>query len=244
VTRLFWIGLFMLAAVAFNAFLLINEQVSEPDVKEQAETADSDPYQGMRFNPTLRRANLAQLGFDDAEIDKVQKRIEILEDRYRLKDPDLNQIRLRIDAVSDRDDLATSLCTSANALPSPYAAMPWLVEERDGQLSAVDVSEKSAFERDRKWSAGVRFEAAYRAGDRTEDRKPDAAKMTLAALLTRQEGTLIDRKSPWGGSLLAGWSWESVKKQHRGIEERVVNYVALLHLVMETATAEDSLCTT
>lgn len=242
-TRLFWCALFIFGAFAFNGFLLFDEEIVAPDAKTKAEERAQDALFGMRFNAAEREGNLGKMGFGPDEVKTILQRIGDLEEKYKVKDPSLNQIQVRIDSAEDQDGLAAGFCGTGSTLPVRYAALEYLVEERDGKLKAVDVEEISSFQRG-EWAAQARIQAAYEEGDRTKDRKEDATRMTLAAILARDEGTLLEHKSPWGGGFLSGWSWDDVKKTHKGIDKRLFDYVALLHLVLETAGAEGGLCST
>jgi hypothetical protein len=243
VTRLFWIALLVFAALGFNGFLLYNEEVVAPDAQTKAEERAKDALFGMRFNVPEREANIGKMGFGPEEIKEILRRIGDLEEKYKVKNPDQNQIVVRIDSAEDQDGLAAGFCGSGSALPVRYAALPYLVEERDGKLKAVDVEEISSFAY-ADWAKSSRIQVAYEEGDRTKDRKEDATRMVLAALLARDEGTLLEQKAPWGGGFLSGWSWADVQKKHPGIKQRLVDYVALLHLVLESAFVEGGLCST
>lgn len=242
-TRLLWIGLISFAAMAFNAFLLRNEEVVAPDARTKAETRAEDVLFGMRFNAAEREANVGRMGFGPDEIKQVLARIGDLEEKYKVKDPTFNQIAVRIEAADDQDGLAAAFCGTGSTLPVRYAAFPYLVEERDGKLKAVDVEMISSFQRG-DWASQARIEPAYEAGDRTKERKEDATRMVMAAILARDEESLLEHRSPWGGGFLSGWSWDGVKKKHPGVQQRLVDYVALLHLTLETANAEGGLCST
>lgn len=242
-TRLVWIALFGFAALAFNGFLLFDEEIVQPDAVTQKEQRRQDALFGMGFSAAEREGNLGKMGFGPDEVKSILARIGDLEEKYKVKDPNLNQIAVRIESADDQDGLAAAFCGTGSTLPVRYAALAYLVEERDGRLKAVEVDEKSAFQFE-EWARAARIQAAYEEGELTKDRKEDATRMVLAAILARDEGTLLERKSPWGGGFLSGWSWSDVKKKHPGIDKRLQDYVAVLHLALETANAEGGLCST
>ncbi len=242
-TRLFWCALVTFAALAFNGFLLADEEIVGPDAVTQKEERAKDELFGMRFNAAEREGNLGKMGFGPEEIKEILARIGDLEEKYKVKDPNFNQVLVRIEAADDQDGLAAGFCGTGSTLPVRYAALPFLVEERDGKLKAVDIEEISSFKYG-DWAVSARIQVAYEEGDRTKERKEDATRMVLAAILARDEDTLLEHRSPWGGGFLSGWSWQDVQKKHPGIKKRLVDYVALLHLVLETANAEGGLCST
>lgn len=241
-TRLIAIFLILIGAIMLNVFGLINEEIAEPDAATKAEERKKDELFGMQFVVAEREGNMVKMGFSPQETKDILARIKTLEEKYKVKDPVNNQILVRINAAEDEDELAAAFCGTGSTTPVRYAAMPFLLEERNGQLKAVDVDEISAFAYG-KWAPAARIQAAYEAGDRVEERKEDAVRMVMAAILARDEGTLIEHESPWGGGFIgAGWSWEAVKKKHAGVLPRLIEYVALMHLVLEHARGDESLC--
>ena len=67
--------------------------------------------------------------------------------------------------------------------------------------------------------------------------------MAIAAIMTGKESDLLAGHNPWGSGLLPGsWSWEKVVELHPGIEERVIEYFALMHLFVEQATSDGGIC--
>ncbi len=242
--RLFVIGLMLVAAMGFNGFLLYNEEIVSPDAKTKAETRQEDTLFGMRFNVPEREANIGKMGFGPDEIKDILKRINTLEEKYRVKDPAYNQVVVKIESTDDQDALAAAFCGTGSTLPVRYAAMAFLLEEKDTKLRAVDIEEISSFKYN-EWATAARIQTAYEEADRTKDRKEDAVRMVMAAVIARDEATLIDHASPWGGGFLGGgWAWAGVQKKHPGVKTRVIDYVALMHLVLETANAEGGLCST
>jgi hypothetical protein len=240
--RLFAIGLILFGAVVLNGFGLWNEEIAPPDAATKAEERRKDELFGMQFVPSDREANFLKMGFSPEETGNILARVKTLEEKYRVKEADFNQIVVRIEATEEEDELAAAFCGTGSTLPVRYAAMPFLIEERNGQLKAVDVDEISAFTYG-KWAASARIQAAYEEGDRTEDRKEDAVRMVMAAVLAKDEGTLIEHGAPWGGGFIGGgWSWKNVMKKHPGVQQRLVEYAALMHIVLENARAENGLC--
>jgi hypothetical protein len=242
--RLFFVGIMILVGFAFNGFLLYNEEIVSPDARTKADERAQDKLFGMHFTAPEREANIVSLGFDPDEVKDILKRIGTLEEKYKVKDPQLNQVAVKIEGAEDQDALAAAFCGTGSTLPVRYAAMPFLLQDKDGQLKAVDVEEISSFQY-ANWAKTSRIQTAYDEADRTKDRKEDAPRMVLAALLARDEETLITHKSPWGrGVAFSGWSWADVQKKHPGLKLRLSDYVALMHLVLETANAEGGLCST
>ncbi|MES2641884.1 MAG: hypothetical protein V4850_20510 [Myxococcota bacterium] len=243
-SRYVWIALFMLAALGFNVLLLTDEDIVEPDAQTKAETKREDKLFGMNFIVPEREGNIGKMGFGPDEIKDILKRIDTLEEKYRVKDPAYNQVLVKIESTDDQDALAAAFCGTGSTLPVRYAAMAFLLEEKDNKLQAVDLENISSFQHN-EWAKAARIQTAYQEGDLAKDRKDDAVRMVMAAIIARDEGTLIDHASPWGGGFIGGgWAWSGVQKKHPGVKTRLIDYVALLHLVLETAKVEGGLCST
>ena len=66
--------------------------------------------------------------------------------------------------------------------------------------------------------------------------------MAIASILLNKESELLDHNAPWGRGITGQWSWDKVKKENAGVEERVIEYLATMHLLIELAQAEGGLC--
>jgi hypothetical protein len=241
--RLFLIGMSLFVFLGVNGFLLLNEEIVPPDKQTKAEARMNDPLFGRQFTASQRETNVREYGFGPEEVAEILKKISALEERYRVKDPEFNQIEVRIEAASDPDALVSAFCGTGSTLPVRYAAMPFLVAEKGEQLKAVDVDEISAFEF-QDWAKRARVQAVYEDAELNKDRNEDATRMAMAAVLVKDEQTLLEHKSPWGRGVFSGWSWDGVQKKHTGVRTRLIEYVSLMHLVLEVANREGGLCAT
>lgn len=243
--RLFTVGLAIFAGILLNGLLIHNEEITEPDAKTKKEQRAEDQLFGQHYTAGEREGNIGKMGFGPDEVQKILKVITRLEEKYRVKDPDYNRITVIIEASEDADELDSSFCGSSSTLPVRYAAMPFLLQERDGRLKAIDLDEVSSLQYG-EWARAARIQAAYDSADRTDqDRKEDAVRMVMAAILARAEDALIERKTPFGGGFIGGgWSWDGVKKKYPWVEPILFEYVGLMHLVLENANREGGLCAT
>lgn len=242
--RLLAVALTVFLFALLNGALLIQERTEGyvlPDEKSKAEARKDDWLVSIRYQEQDREGNLKKFGFEDAEVKKILARISDLAGRYRVKDPQADIVTARIDASED-DGLESAFCGAGETLPVRYGAMAYLIEEKGTALRPVDLEQIASFEY-QDWATNARIQAAYAEAELTDDRKTDSVRMVMAAILARDEETLLQHDSPWGRGVFAGgWSWEGVKKKHPGVTEHVVNYVAILHLVLEVARAEGGLC--
>jgi len=231
----------LVAAAGLTGFLAMDEQIAPPDARTKVEARQADPLFGMQHTAAQRAGNLARMGFAPDEVTAIQKEIAAWGQRWHVDDPAQDLISARIEASGDPDALATALCGTASSLPVRYAAMGFLLVEEKGALTAVDYGQIGGLEL-QAWSRAARVQAVYEDADLAAERKEDSVKMALAAILARDEQTLLDHASPWGRALFAGWSWPDVQKKHPGVRERLHRYVAVLHLTLEVAQRDAGFC--
>lgn len=244
--RIVTIVLAVLVSVLVNGALLFDEsqgKICPPDEQTKAEARSQDKLFGMQFTPASREKNIKEMGFSPDDAKAILTALSALEERYQTKNPELDRVTALLEA-SDDDGLEAGFCGSGTTLPVRYGAMAYLVKERDGILTPLDLDVISEFQL-QDWAKGWRTPAVYGDAELTKERKDDAPRMVLAAILARDETTLLEHKSPWGRAVLVGgWSWDGVAKKHPGIHDRVRQYVAVMHLVLEVASRDGSLCAT
>lgn len=241
--RLFWIALTTLVLVGVDGFLMVTEQVTPADALTKAESRAQDPLLDMRYTPQARESNLARMGFSPEEITSIVGTLKSYEQRWGVTDPDQDRVTVRIENTEDVDALVTAFCGTGSTLPVRYAAMPFLLTDESGQLQPVDFEAISALTM-QDWGKEARIQAVYEKVELVADRKEDATRMAFAAVLAHAEQAALDDEAPWGRGLFAGWSWEGVQKKHPGVQQRALNYAAVLHLVLEVAHRENGLCAT
>ena len=67
--------------------------------------------------------------------------------------------------------------------------------------------------------------------------------MALAAIIEGREDDVLKGFAPWGRGLLPGqWSWDKVSAAYPGLDERVIEYFAVMHLFVEAANADGGIC--
>jgi hypothetical protein len=241
---LFAVGLAIFAGIVIDGLLWHDEVVVEPDAKTQKEQRAEDKLFGQSYTAAERESNFGKMGFGPDEIKKILEQVARMEEKYRVKDATANRVLIVIEASEDADELDAAFCGSSSTMPVRYAAMPFLLKEKDTRIKPIDLDEVSSLQYN-EWARTARIQAAYDSADRTKDRKEDAVKMVMAAVMTRDEDELLERRGPFGGSFIgSGWSWDSVKKKYPYVEPLLFEYVALMHLVLENANREGGLCST
>ncbi len=241
--RLFWIAAFVCCLGVANVAFLLNEEVAPPDALTKAESRQLDPLLDVRFLKQKRAENLVKMGFDEKESVEIQKRIEQLSADLRVGDAERDIVRARIEAASDPDALGAALCGTGTTLHVRYGALAFLVDDQKGERRAIALDQVSALE-PQAWAAEARIAPVYQEVELAKDRKSDATRMGLAAILAEQEEAVLAKESPWGRSLLSNWSWPRVQAKFPGVRGRLIEYVATLHLVIEVANGEAELCST
>lgn len=195
----------------------------------------TDPLFDMRYSSAERKTNLGRMGLSDDLITKIELRIRRLEDREK------QRLVQSIDDAEDPKDLTAALCGRTSDLRPRYGALRFLVEEDRGTRRAVDLRRLTRLER-QEWSRADLIGEVYRQLELTDGRKPDAPLMGVAAILLKKENDALQGLSPWDRTNFGSWSWDDLKAEHPGIEERTIDYFALMHLVVEIAQAEGGLC--
>lgn len=232
-------------AAFWAAVLMFNEEIVEVDARTKVEQNQQDVLFGMQFAASQREANFKKMGFSDDEVAAVAKKVGVLEEKYHTKDPTQDIVSVRIDAASDQDELAAALCGTNASLPVRYAAMKFLMIDRGSGIRAADLDEVSSLEL-QQWAKAARIEAVYEMVEAQAERKDDATRMGLAAIIAGSDAVdlVLTKKAPFGRGVFSGWDWAAVQKKFPGTKDKLIDYVALLHLVGEVANSDKGMCKT
>lgn len=234
-----WIlGTFLVIGVGVDGYLVHMERVapSEKRVGHIAEKAD--PLIDLKYIATEREGNLKVFGLSGEALKRGVKRIKDLE-----TEQNKGRLALFLDEINDPDRAADAFCgTGTVGIPPRYALMGYLVKDERGRRDALDLDRVSRLDRE-EWSKVVPIDAVYAELEMGDVREQDATVMGIAAILLEKEQEALERNSPWGSGLGSRWSWEKVRKDNPGIEDRVIEYLALMHLSMEVAMGEGGFCT-
>ena len=135
-----------------------------------------------------------------------------------------------------------AMCGQTSQIRPRYSAMRFLVLEEQGRRDALRVSRATGIEQ-QDWSQISPMSDVYTTAELSDGREEDATLMAIAAIMSGKESDLLAGHTPWGSGLLPGsWSWEKVVELYPGIEERVIEYFALMHLFVEQATSDGGIC--
>lgn len=224
----------MFAGVA--TFLLTKEDIVPPEVTASHVALKVDPLLDTRYTSGARKRNLESFGLPDAMVARTIDRIRRIEDRHTRK------IQLLLDGAADPNAVAMAMCGQTSQIRPRYSAMRFLVLEEQGRRDALRVSRATGIEQ-QDWSQISPMSDVYTTAELSDGREEDATLMAIAAIMSGKESDLLAGHTPWGSGLLPGsWSWEKVVELYPGIEERVIEYFALMHLFVEQATSDGGIC--
>lgn len=234
---------FLIVLCGANVAMLMAEEIEPGPTKAKAEAAPVDQLAGLQYISSARPANLKAMGLDSSQADATMAEMGALEQRLHLGQGEKDQIRFLLDNTEDIGPIENAFCGRSPQLPSRYAALAFLVEEKQGELRVRDLAGMNTFD-EQEWAAKARISTLVQQIEFIEARQEDATRMGFAAVLAAQTETAIKGDAPWGTSLWNNWSWESVKKKYESVESKVVRYTAVMHLVLEATNGEGGMCRT
>ena len=233
-----WIlGAFLLAGVGVNLYLMVDERVVESEKTVRHRVERVDPLLDIKYTKANRKGNLGSFGLTEDEVGRALTRLNDLDDA---QERNRSMLAMFLDQAGDQTRLDKAFCGSGQVRPR-YAVLAYLIKDEGGKRKALSLRRVSGLEVE-DWSKTARIAEVYGELELAAERKPDATVMGLAAILLGKEQDVIDHSSHWGEGLRGRWSWEKVKKDDPGIEERITEYLALMHLSLEVATAEGGFC--
>lgn len=241
--RPFIVGGATLILAAINGYLLYTEYGWHPEYKGIAPsefqprhvTDDSDPLLALLPVATDRAKNFKAFGLPEAMIKKTLDRMRDLDDRHR------DRINFFLVSIDDPTEIEDAFCGQTQQVRPRYGALRFLIEEQQGMRRPINVDRASGFKR-QKWTLASPIDEIYRVAELGEDKHEDATLMAVAAIVLGKEEDLLEGRKPFGRGLAATWSWNDVKKQNPGIEDRLVEYFALMHLTWELMAGSGGLC--
>lgn len=222
--------------VGVTIFLLSKEDIVPPEVTASHVALQVDPLLDTRYTSGARKRNLESFGLPEAMVARTIDRMRRIEDRHTRK------IQLLLDGAADPNAVAMAMCGQTSQIRPRYSAMRFLVLEDQGRRDALRVSRATGIE-DQDWSQLSPIADVYARAELSDGREENATLMAVAAIMSGKESDLLAGHSPWGSGLLPGsWSWEKVVELHPGVEERLVEYFAVMHLFVEQATSDGGIC--
>lgn len=212
--------------------------IAPTKIRAQQQVRREDPMIDMQYLAGDREKNFARFGLPKDLAKQAAKRAKTIDAGQEGK-----RLKQLLSDAAEPVQLGDALCGNSNQSRPRYAALRFLVQEKGGGRMALNLQRTSQM-RMQAWADASPIDQVYAALELTDGRMDDASLMGVAAILTDQEELALEREPPWGGSrgLLSRWSWDKVKSQYAGIEGKVINYFALMHVAVEYANAEDGIC--
>ncbi len=226
----------LVTALGVDVFLAATEEIEAAGGDPSHSVEKPDPLHDLAYVASDRLTNLRRMGLSDQAAEVVIRRIGGLS-QYS------DGLRSLLRQAPEGDLVPDALCgQSQRGLPARWGALDFLVEQKAGELRVVNITDLP-FLVAQGWVADSRVQSVYRRTERRESRPDDATKMGLAAVLAGKHEALLTKEAPWGaGGILGGWSWNDVVAEHRGIENTLYDYLALMHLTVELAQGEGGIC--
>lgn len=232
--RLFMAGASLFLGIGVNGYLLSVEDISGVEQGSKQLIRAEDPLR-ISYVVGERENNMKTFGLDDAKAKQASKKVQDLQDDYG------ERLTVLLREAGDPNQLADALCGETQDVRPRYGALRYIINEEKGRRQVVNLRRVSGIEA-QDWYLLSSVGEVYREAELIDDRQPDATVMAIAAILLAKESELLDHNAPWGRGIALQWSWDKVKKENAGIEERVIEYLATMHLLVELAQAEGGLC--
>jgi len=226
----------LMVTLGVSGYLLYQEEVAPPEVIASHVVLKVDPLLQVRYTKSNRKQNLKAFGLPErlrkSALDRM-RRIEMQHER---------KIEILLNGAADPNAIADALCGETAQVRPRYGALRFLVKEKQSRRDPIRISSVTGLEV-AEWSLVAPIGDVYAKAELSDKRQEDATLMALAAILEGREEDILEGYAPWGRGLLPGaWSWEDVVKKHPGVDERVVEYIAVMHLFVEKANVDGGIC--
>ncbi len=242
--RLWAVAGFSLGLLGLNGYLLQQEEENyfrHMDAqKQEAEvilSSSTDPlldsYQTRKAN---RETDFAAWGLEETQVAEAMKKARGLEGQHE------KRISAWFDNPAEPENLRDFVCGDTGKKPRYWGLALLVTEDSSGQRRRVINPGKVQELEEQDWSLKAPINEVYRALELNLERKDDATRMGVAALMAGEEDLALEGVKPFGSGLVGSWSWSGAAALSPGLEERVITYFALLHLVLEEAWSEAGFC--
>ena len=226
----------LVISIGASGYLIFKEEIVPPEVTASHVAITVDPLLKTTYTEGSRKRNLQAFGLSKELVSRALERMRRIEDRH------LRKIQLLLDGAADPNALAGAICGQTSQVRPRYGALRFLVKEQQGRRGPLRISSSTGLEV-QDWAQVAPIIDVYGAAELSDNRNEDATIMALSAILLGKESDLLDGYTPWGRGLLPGaWSWAKVVEQNPGIDESVIEYLALMHLFVEQATSDGGIC--
>ncbi len=226
----------LMIGVAGSGYLLVDEYIPPPEAAGTHVALKVDPLLQIQYTESNRKVNLRAFGLSERMQQAALDRMRRISQQHGRK------IELLLDGAADPNAVSDALCGYTAQVRPRYGALRFLVKEKNGLRSALRVSSVTGLDVE-EWAVLAPISDVYNQVELSDDREEDATLMALAAILESREEDILKGFAPWGRGLLPGqWSWEKVLNEYSSVDERVIEYLAVMHLFVEAANADGGIC--
>ena len=226
----------LMVALGISGYLLYQEEVAPPEVITSHVVLKVDPLLQVRYTQSNRKQNLRVFGLDERMQKSALDRMRRIEAQHERK------IEILLNGAADPNAVADALCGETAQVRPRYGALRLLVKEKQSRRDPIRISSVTGLEV-AEWALVAPIGDVYSRVELFDKREEDATLMALAAILEGRETDVLEGYSPWGRGILPGaWSWDGVVQKYPGIGERVVEYIAIMHLFVEKANVDGGIC--
>lgn len=228
----------LIVALVTNVVLFASENMLPPDKTTNASVVIKDrTLADIYFVPDDRRMNFERFGMPNDLADRAVAAAKKMRKE--------RGVAFQSVLTNQEDLLAAAFCEAANP-PTRYAAMSVLVIPDGNTRRVLDPMEISELE-GQDWYAGGHVRDVYQKLELADDASYhiDATFMGIAAILMAEEDKVINQEYPWGkGTLSSAWSPGGMLGDYNGkkVDDRIVNYMATMHVFAELAREEGGIC--
>jgi len=226
----------LITVLGVDLYLAAAEDIQGSQDMKNHNVLDQDPLFDIVYSPPERLVNLRRFGLSETEVEDLSRRIARLESNWS------DYIKTLLEKAPEPDALSAALCgEGARGLPPRWGAMDFLVEEKDGGLAVVDLSDYALME-SHGWLADHAARSVYTKVERRASRVEDATRIGFVAIFAGAHEALLKGESPWGSGFFGGSDWGEVSKQYPAATKQLYEYLPLMHLTLELARAEGGIC--
>lgn len=234
-------------AVGLNGWLVYDELtpneegvngVAPDELTVRHQVRDEDPLFDLQYLSARRLSNFeSAFGLPKPLAKRAVDRAVMIRDSYERK------LGLMLRDSEDPTRLLDAICGVTSEARPRYAMLRYLVIQEGPERVPIDLKRVSSLEL-QEWGVLAPIDTVYETVEFADDRKPDATLMGVAAVLAGQEERVTKAQAPWGsGGIGRTWSWDRVVEENPGIDTKIAEYFAMMHVVTEMAQAADGLCT-
>lgn len=231
-TRPFAVVFGLIVATSTIAGLAFQEELPRRPSDDRTEVR-AEPLRQLTYSPSMRRSNFTKMGLSPEDAEAAAERAKRLLDRRE------ESLVTRLEEQSA--DVGVAFCPEPSQLPVIYGALKYLVFQ-EGKVRGVINGFEILKLQEMPWyeqSGSVR--PVYDALEPLKQPRPDATVMGLAAIFTFQEQRAVEHRGAWSNGFLQG-NLDSVASDHPEVRQKLIEYLALVHVLAEIANRPDGIC--